>query len=159
MSHPTARPVHETIDDARAVELWGRVVRGFQTTQRRLFAAIKAEFELGEAEVETLLSLHRCPSFKSRHNSLAQGAGLSTGGFTKIADKLTGRGLTIRTACAEDRRVSYLELTESGAALAAELTAAVAKLNRTVFIEVLGEQQATAVSDAMATLYRANFNK
>lgn len=158
MPHSTASHLPSDVEDARAVELWGRVVRGFQATNRRLFANIKNHFDVSEAEVETLLSLYRCPSHRSRHNSLAKGAGLSTGGFTKIADKLTERGLTIRTACIEDRRVSYLELTEAGSALAADLTAAVADLNRQFFIEVLGEERASAVSDAMAALYRANFN-
>lgn len=144
------------IDDATSIELWGRVIHGFQATNRGLHAQLKARFDLNEAEVETLLSLFRCPDHRSRHNSLAKSAGFSTGGFTKIADKLTDRGLTMRTACAEDRRVSYLELTPAGIPFSAELTTVAAELNRERFIDVLGLERAQLVADAMTELYRAN---
>lgn len=146
------------VDDATAVELWGRVIRGFQATNRRLHAGVKEQFNLTEPEAETLLSLFRCPEQRARHNSLATGAGFTTGGFTKIADKLSQRGLTERAACESDRRASYLQLTPTGSLLAQELTSAVAQANRTHFIEVLGADRAQLVSDAMAALYRANFD-
>lgn len=149
-------PTPTSVDDATAVELWGRVIHGFMATNRGLHANLKARFDLNEAEVETLLSLFRCPDHRSRHNALAKSAGFSTGGFTKIADKVTARGLTKRTACAEDRRVSYLELTPMGVDFAAELTAAAATLNRERFIEVLGLERAQLVAEAMTELYRHN---
>lgn len=152
-----AAPVDsDAVTDAQAIELWGRVIHGFQATNRRLHADLKNRFGLNEAEVETLLSLYRCPERRSRHNSLATGAGFTTGGFTKIADRLTERGLTIRTACETDRRVSYLQLTDDGESLAGELTRVAAGLNRELFIGVLGQEQAQAVADAMTLLYRAN---
>ena len=146
------------VDDPTAVELWGRVIRGFQVTNRRLQADLKDRFDLSEAEAETLLSLFRCPERRARHNSLAKGAGFTTGGFTKIADKLSQRGLTERAACESDRRASYLQLTEAGAELASALTQAAAQANRDHFIDVLGVEHAQLVSDAMAALYRANFD-
>lgn len=149
-------PAVLSVDDSTAVELWGRVIHGFVATNRGLHAQLKAQFDLNEAEVETLLSLFRCPDHRSRHNLLAKGAGFSTGGFTKIADKLTARGLTERTACAEDRRVTYLALTSEGVTLASELTAVAAQLNRERFINILGLDRAQLVADAMTELYRAH---
>lgn len=146
------------IDDATAVEMWGRVIRGFQATNRRLHAGLRGQFDLTEAEAETLLSLFRCPEQRARHNSLAKGACFTTGGFTKIADKLSQRGLTERAACESDRRVSYLQLTDAGSELAAKLTEAAAQANRERFIEVLGVERAQLVSDAMVSLYRANLD-
>ena len=49
--------------------------------------------------------------------ALAREAAFSTGGFTKIADRLAKRGLVERAPCADDRRVVYLQLSGSGAAL------------------------------------------
>ena len=144
------------VDDATAVELWGRVIHGFQATNRRLHAEIRQDFDLNEAEAETLLELHRQPEHRARLNLLAKGAGFSTGGFTKIADRLTNRGLALRAACDADRRVSYLGLTEAGLEMASKLTAVVADANRRHFIDVLGEEQACQVATAMTHLYRAN---
>ncbi len=150
------QPAAQAVDDAAAVELWGRVIHGFQVTNRSIHADLREAFDLTEPEVQTLLTLFRCPQHRSRHTSLAQSAGFTTGGFTKIADRLTVRGLTERAACTEDRRASYLGLTGAGITLAAELTAAAAALNRAHVIEVLGVERARALADAMTELYRAN---
>lgn len=155
---PVATDRSSTVDDATAVELWGRVIRGFTATNRRVHAVFKERFDLNEAEVETLLSLVRRPDHQARHNTLATAAGFSTGGFTKVADKLTARGLTERNACSADRRVSYLQLTAQGAELAAELEVAAAEVNREYVIEVLGFERASLVADAFAELYQAHHN-
>jgi MarR family transcriptional regulator, 2-MHQ and catechol-resistance regulon repressor len=39
---------------------------------------------------------------------------VSSGGMTYLVDRLAGRGLVERRACAEDRRASYAALTDSG---------------------------------------------
>lgn len=142
------------VDDATAIELWGRVVRGFAATNRRLHAALAERFDLNEAEVDTLLTLHRRSDKQAKHTVLAKAAGFSTGGFTKIADKLTTRGLTERNACSTDRRVSYLQLTRAGSQLAAELAELVAELNREHIIDVLGLERAEQVSAAFGVLYQ-----
>ena len=38
------------VDDATAIDLWGSVIKGFQTTNARVHAAIKAAFSLNPAE-------------------------------------------------------------------------------------------------------------
>lgn len=144
------------VDDDTAVELWGRIIRGFHFTNRLLQERTRAEFDLSDAEAETLLTLHRRPEHRARLSALSKAAAFSTGGFTKIADKLVARGLTERSGCSEDRRVTYLQLTETGAELAAKLTAFVAESNRNYVIDVLGVERARAIADAMSELYRAN---
>lgn len=145
-----------TIGDDAAVELWGRVIRGFQVTNRLLHARCKARFGLNEAEVETLLTLHRTREQRATLNTLSTAAAFTTGGFTKIADKLVERGLAMRSACEADRRVTYLELTDEGLRTAAELTAFVAEVNRAHIVDVLGRDRAEAVAAAMTELYRAH---
>lgn len=143
-------------DDATAIEVWGRVINGFQTTNRLLHAKFKARFGLSEAEIETLLNLHQHPDHRAPLNELSRATAFSTGGFTKIADKLTTRELTVRSGCTADRRVTYLQLTETGLKLAAELAAFVAETNRAHVIDVLGADRAQALADMMTQLYRAN---
>ncbi|GAA4757504.1 MarR family winged helix-turn-helix transcriptional regulator [Citricoccus nitrophenolicus] len=142
--------------DGHAVELWGRVINGFEVTNRRIHEAIDRKFSLTEAEAQILLILHRQPEHRAPMARLAQAASFSTGGFTKLADRLTQRGYVIRAACAEDRRVTFLEFTAEGRGLAARLTALTARTNREVFIDVLGEERAALVAEAMTELCRAN---
>lgn len=150
------RPAATQTTDDHAVELWGRVINGFEVTNRRIHAAIHQEFPLTEAEVQVLLNLHRQPEHRAPMAKLAQAASFSTGGFTKLADKLTKRGYVTRAACSDDRRVTFLEFTPEGLEVAGRLTALAARTNHQVFIDVLGEQRATLLAEAMTELFRAN---
>ena len=156
MNADTKTAVPRTVDDDTAVELWGRVIRGFEATNTRLHAAIKAAFSLNPAEAQTVLQLGADPERRAPMNTLARAASFTSGGFTKIADKLASRGLVVRTACVEDRRVTYLELTPAGVELAADLRCIVADINRAQFVDVLGAERAGLVADAMLELYDAN---
>ena len=144
------------IDDRDAVELWGRVINGFGATSKVLQERAREKFDLSAAEMESLLTLYLLPEHNAPMKTLAEAAAFSTGGFTKIADKLSTRGITRRIACAKDRRVTYLALTEEGQAFAAEVTRFVAETNREIFIGVLGEARARDVARAITELYRAN---
>jgi DNA-binding MarR family transcriptional regulator len=152
----TVEPGPSAVDDAAAIDLWGRVIAGFQTTNKRLHDAIRAAFSLNEAEAETLLSLGGNPEHRAPMAALARATSFTSGGYTKIADRLTERGLVRRTPCATDRRVTYLELTDRGIELAAELRSLVADINRFQFVDVLGPERADSVADAMAELHRTN---
>ena len=132
------------------------MIKGFQVTNQALHEQFRAEFGLGEAEVETLLTLHRRPDRRAPLNVLSKATAFSTGGFTKIADKLSTQELTARSACSEDRRVTYLELTEKGADVAARLTAFAADTNRAHIVDVIGAERATELANTMTELYRAN---
>ncbi|WP_201301218.1 MarR family winged helix-turn-helix transcriptional regulator [Citricoccus sp. K5] len=142
--------------DEHAVELWGRVINGFEVTNRRIHGAINERFSLSEAEVQVLLNLHRQPDFRAPMAQLARAASFSTGGFTKLADKLTQRGFVSRAACPDDRRVTFLEFTPEGRRLADELTGLAARLTREAFIDVLGQDTAEVMAEAMSELVRAN---
>lgn len=155
MGTPSASTPTE-IHDAEAVQLWGRVIKGFAVTNRKLHAAIKSAFNLGEAEAETLLNLHRDPEHRAPMATLARAAAFTSGGYTKIADKLVNRGLVVRVPCADDRRITYLELTEDGTKVATDLACLVSDVNRAQFVGVLGPDRARLVAEAMTELYRAN---
>lgn len=138
------------------VTQWGLVIEGFQITNRKLHRAVAAAFSLDPAEAETLLRLTRSPERRMSMAALAREAAFSTGGFTKIADRLAKRDLVVRTPCVDDRRVVYLELTAAGVELADELQNLVADIVRKTYIDVLGADRATMVAEAMAELREAN---
>jgi DNA-binding MarR family transcriptional regulator len=138
------------------VTQWGLVIEGFQVTNKKLHREVAAAFSLDPAEAETLLRLTRSPDNRMPMAALAREAAFSTGGFTKIADRLAKRGLVERAPCADDRRVVYLELSGAGAALADELQGLVAGIVQKTYIDVLGAERAAMVAEAMADLREAN---
>lgn len=142
--------------DALTVELWGRVIHGFDATNRRIHAATRESASVSEAETQVLLYLYRQPGQTASMAQLARAASFSSGGFTKLADKLTRRGLVQRKASSTDRRVIMVEFTDHGREVAAAVTQETARITREVFVEVLGEDRAAEVSAAMTALYRAN---
>jgi DNA-binding MarR family transcriptional regulator len=142
--------------DLDAVTQWGLVIEGFQVTNKKLHRAVADAFSLDPAEAETLLRLTRSPDRRMPMAALAREAAFSTGGFTKIADRLAKRGLVGRAPCADDRRVVYLELTGAGAKLADELQGLVAGIVQSTYIDVLGADRAAMVAEAMADLREAN---
>jgi DNA-binding MarR family transcriptional regulator len=138
------------------VTQWGLVIEGFQVTNKKLHRAVADAFSLDPAEAETLLRLTRSPDNRMPMAALAREAAFSTGGFTKIADRLAKRSLVERQPCADDRRVVYLELTGAGAELADELQGLVAGIVQKTYIDVLGADRAAMVAEAMAELREAN---
>lgn len=144
------------VDDAAVIGVWGRVIKGFETTNRRLHAAIRAGFDLGEAEAESLLHLHLIELHRAPIARLARAAAFTTGGYTKVADKLVARGLARRVPSTADRRVIFLELTDAGLRVAGELASMVADFNRARVIGVLGAERAELVAQAMVALHEAN---
>jgi DNA-binding MarR family transcriptional regulator len=151
----TTRHMSPSTDDG-PVELWGRVINGFEVTNQRIHRAIQERFSLAPAEAQVLLNLHRQPDQRAPMVKLARAASFTTGGFTKLADKLAKRGLVTRVACVEDRRVTFLEYTKEGRRLADELSRMVGQVNHEAFIDVLGEERSRLVADAMTELFRAN---
>lgn len=142
-----------------AVTQWGLVIEGFQVTNRKLHREVANAFSLDPAEAETLLRLTRSPDRRMPMAALAREAAFSTGGFTKIADRLAKRGLVERAPCADDRRVVYLGLSGPGAALADELQGLVATIVSKTYIDVLGADRAAMVAEAMADLREANASR
>ena len=142
--------------DRDAISQWGLVIEGFQNTNKNLHKAIASAFSLDPAESETILRLARSPQQRMPMAALARDAAFSTGGFTKIADRLAKRDLVCRNPCADDRRVTYLELTPSGVEMANELLCLVADIVRSTYIEVIGRERAALVAEAMADLREAN---
>lgn len=144
------------IDDPTAIALWGQVIRGFQAFNETVHGKIKDEFGLNESEAETLLNLYRHPKHRAPMAVLSKATSYSTGGFTKLADKLCAKNLTSRAACTDDRRVTYLELTQAGVVVSKKLAKMVAETNKEHFISVLGIERAQELAAAMTELYQAN---
>jgi DNA-binding MarR family transcriptional regulator len=144
--------VQRTADHPDSLTLWGHVIEGFQSVNRNLHRRIAEAFSLSPAESEALLRLGRSPDHRMSMAKLAHQLAFSTAGLTKIADRLTQRGLVQRSPCLEDRRVTYLELSDQGRATARRLRDLVTEVTTTTFVDALGPDRATQVAAAMGKL-------
>jgi DNA-binding MarR family transcriptional regulator len=148
--------VHPGVGDDEIVTWWGLVIEGYQATQERLLAEIAGRLGLQPGPFDILLRLLRSPGHRLPMTRLAKEAALSSGGFTKVADRMTNQGLIRREPSETDRRVTHAVLTEHGVFVAEQAREITAKVLRERVLGPLGAGRSTDLASAMRTLREAN---
>ncbi|PXY31056.1 MarR family winged helix-turn-helix transcriptional regulator [Prauserella muralis] len=143
-------------DDDAIVTWWGLVIEGYVATQDRLMGEIAERFGLAPASFDILLRLVRSPEHRMPMTRLANEAALSSGGFTKVADRLVAAGLIRRLPSPEDRRVTFACLTDHGRDVAEQARKACADILRETVLSPLGPEAAESLAEAMRTLREVN---
>lgn len=143
-------------DDDEIVTWWGLVIEGYLVTQERLVGEIAQRFGLSAATFDILIRLVRSPEQRKPITRLAHEAAFTSGGFTKLADRMVAADLIRREPCATDRRVTYIVLTDHGRQLAEQVRQAIAEILRRTVLAPLGPQRAAALAETMRTLRGAN---
>lgn len=138
----------DPLQDPR-IEAWGVLLEAQAAVNRALAADIDREMGWPMNWFEVLLRLARSPEHRMRMSELADAVSFSTGGFTRLADRLERAGLVRREQCASDRRSSFVVLTEDG--LAGIRRAAPVHLQGLArhYFAVLDREQAALVDRAM----------
>ena len=135
-SSPAPAAVKPSADEI--VTWWGLVIEGYLATQQRLMGELEQRFGLPPAQFDILVRLIRTEGHRMPMTRLAREAALSSGGFTKVADRLVERGLVRRERCDTDRRVVHAALTDAGRQVAAEARDACAAILRRRVLDPLG---------------------
>jgi len=106
--------VDDVLTDDR-VTLWGLFMESHEAIRLALQAELDAA-DLGVPDVylEVLIRLARTPGNAIPMTKLAEMMLFSSGGFTKLADRMTAAGLIERQECPTDRRSRYAALTDHG---------------------------------------------
>ena len=138
------------------LDWWKLVMQGFHATQESLVSELAERFNLGQGPADVLLRLLTASQHRMPMTRLARETGVSSGGFTKLADRLCAAGLAQRVLCADDRRVVYLELTDHGEDTAQAISEAVAQILRARVLTPLGRNGFGKLADAMRELRDAN---
>jgi len=144
----------DTDDDL--VTLWGLVLEGHAAASRRLQAGSDAEFGVAAGELEVLLRLLRSPGHRLASGTLARESSMTGGGLTRMVDRLVAGGSVRRVSCPTDRRVVWVEATPEGLAVGRRVRTYYAAQIRTEVVDVLGEERAALLGDAMRALRDAH---
>ncbi|MGH7911938.1 MAG: MarR family winged helix-turn-helix transcriptional regulator [Candidatus Dormibacteraceae bacterium] len=148
----TATPMSD--DDA--ITAWGLVIEGFLATQQHVMGSVAERFGLAAAPFDILLRLLRTPGRQMPMTRLAREAALSSGGFTKVADRLERAGLLRREASRTDRRIVYVTLTPAGRAQAEAARVICAEAVRERVLRPLGPARSASLVSAMRMLREHN---
>ena len=135
------------------ISTFGRLVEVQARLERRLGADLEARFGLPHAWFEVLVRLSRSEDGRLTMGSLAEQVTLTTGGVTRLIDRMETAGLVERVACATDRRVSYAAVTDAGRAKLDEAAQVHAANLRSVFAAFSDEERETF--DALLDRLRA----
>ncbi|MFC3575489.1 MarR family winged helix-turn-helix transcriptional regulator [Streptomyces yaanensis] len=135
---------------------WKLVMEGFRATHQSFVSELAKRFDLGPGAADVLLRILISPKHRMPMTRLAHEAGMSSGGFTKLADRLCAAALTQRVSCDADRRVTYLELTERGEETARSVSRVATEILRTRVLGTLGCDGFRNLAGSMRELRDAN---
>lgn len=93
---------------------FGRFVEAYTTIERRLGRALEDECGLPHSWFEVMLRISRAEEGMASMGSLAEQVALTTGGITRMVDRMIATGYVERVPCPSDRRVVYASLTTKG---------------------------------------------
>ncbi|MEX5719582.1 MarR family winged helix-turn-helix transcriptional regulator [Geodermatophilus maliterrae] len=139
-------------DDA-LITTFGRLLEARSRLERRLGADLEARCDLPHAWFEVLVRLGRSEAGRLTMGSLAEEVSLTTGGVTRLVDRMEAAGYVERVPCPTDRRVSYASLTDTGRAKLQEAAQVHAANLRSVFAGFSDEDRGTL--DALLDRLRA----
>jgi DNA-binding MarR family transcriptional regulator len=105
--------VVDLADDDR-ITAFGLFLEAFVAVNAHLERELQAVTPLSVHEFGVLLRLARTPEHHLRMTDLADGAGLSTSGMTRLVDRLEAGGYVERKTCPKDRRGMEAVLTAKG---------------------------------------------
>jgi DNA-binding MarR family transcriptional regulator len=135
-------------DDDDLVAQWRGITSGVTRAQRRIDRMVK-ESGVPAQWFAVLHSLLLAPEHRLPMNALARDLSMTSGGFTKLADRMAVEGLIDRRSSAEDRRVVNARLTAKGLRTAEQATRRHLDALTECLLDVVGSKR---LAEAAATL-------
>ena len=106
----------ETDADEALITTFGRLIEVQSALEQRLGRALEQQAGIPHSWFEVLLRISRSDGGQVSMGTLAQQVALTTGGITRLIDRMIAARLVQRVPCPTDRRVSYAALTQEGRA-------------------------------------------
>jgi DNA-binding MarR family transcriptional regulator len=143
------------MSDEDLLASWERVTRAVARTQERILSGLE-EAGLPSQWVTALHLLLRTSDHRLPMSRLARDLSMTSGGFTKLADRMGQEGLIDRRNSSGDRRVVYAELTEAGLRLARRTERQYKAALREYVLGVLSAETLRALADTAQALNDAH---
>lgn len=135
---------------------WINLLQANRVVQDEMEERLQAAAGLTLAQHELLWRIAAAPEGKLRMNDLASLLLVSKSGVTRLVDRLVEMGFVERTACREDRRVVYAQITGAGhAALDRASPAHVEALERAFSVH-LGDSDVRSLRRALRKVLEGN---
>ncbi len=144
----TALVDEAAVHDA-AVLRWGLVMETTALVNTALGHEMETEAGIPLRWFEVLLRLARAPRAQMRMSDLATAVSFTSGGFTRLADRLVEADLIERRSCPTDRRSAMAVLTTHGANTLKTALAVHIRGVQQHYIDHLDDPQITAVDQAL----------
>lgn len=106
-------PTTRAADDA-LITTFGRLVEANSALGRQLGRSLERECGISHSSFEVLLRVSRADGGRVSMSALAQQVALTSGGITRLLDRLIDAGYVTRVPCPSDRRVQFAALTDEG---------------------------------------------
>lgn len=100
--------------DEDLISAYGRLVEAHANLSRQLGRSLERQAGISQPWFEVLLRIERAAGGRIPMSTLAAQVALTTGGITRMVDRMTAAGLVRRVPSSTDRRVSFAELTTAG---------------------------------------------
>jgi DNA-binding MarR family transcriptional regulator len=149
------RVTEPDIVDDDLVARWEVIVDGVASTQRQLLKRIE-ESGVPAQWFAVLHLLLRVPDHRMPMSLLARDLLMTSGGFTKLADRMASEELIDRRGSSGDRRVVYAALTDRGRQVARRATREYQRALRANVLHVLSMSDLNTLAELMGALYRAH---
>jgi MarR family transcriptional regulator, 2-MHQ and catechol-resistance regulon repressor len=107
------RPPVPGVDDP-AISTYGRLMEVARRLDHVFERTIREEGGMPGPRFELLLRLGRSPGDELTMSELAAQLGVTSGGATRLVDRVAADGLVERRPCESDRRVHHVRLTDAG---------------------------------------------
>ena len=103
-----------TVADEALITTFGRLVEAHAHLGKQLGRSLEQQAGIAHAWFEVLLRVSRADGGQVSMSTLAQQVALTSGGVTKLIDRMVDAGLVERVPCPTDRRVYFAALTAQG---------------------------------------------
>jgi DNA-binding MarR family transcriptional regulator len=137
----------QTADDR--ITGWGLVMEATATVNRRLERDLVEALDLPLAWFEVLLRLGRTEGGAVALNALAAQVSFSSGGFSRLVDRMEARRLVERRACPTNRRSTLVTLTGHGREVLEEAARLHGEGLERYYYAHLSEDRRAAIADGM----------
>lgn len=103
----------EVLNDER-ITAFGLLVEANRRLARTMESSLRSNHALTLVDFEALVRLGRSENYQMSMSELAGQMVLTSGGITRLIDRLVNEGFVERVSCPSDRRVQWARLTTDG---------------------------------------------